>query len=78
DILGKNVHRPVVVETTALGSAYLAGLAVGFWKSKDDIRENQAIDRVFKPTYTEQDREQRYRKWIKAVERAKAWETDEI
>lgn len=76
DILGKNVHRPVVVETTALGSAYLAGLAVGFWKSKDDIRQNQAIDRVFKASYSKEDRDRRYSKWQRAVDRAKAWETE--
>ncbi len=78
DILGKEVHRPVVVETTALGSAYLAGLAVGFWKSKDDIRNNQAIDRVFKASITHDERTHKYSKWQRAVKRAQSWETEEI
>jgi glycerol kinase len=78
DILGEDVYRPKVVETTALGSAYLAGLAVGFWKSKDDIKNNWATDRVFKPSITDEQKELKYKKWQRAVERAKAWETDEM
>lgn len=77
DILGEDVQRPVVVETTALGAAYLAGLAVGFWKSKEEISKNWAVDKIFSSGIPSDDREKRYKKWIRAVERAKAWEESE-
>lgn len=76
DILGTEVQRPQVVETTALGAAYLAGLAVGFWKSKDEIAKNWAKDKSFKATFPAEQREKQYKQWQRAVERAKAWETD--
>jgi glycerol kinase len=76
DILGVEVQRPKVVETTALGAAYLAGLAVGFWKSKDEIAKNWAVDRDFKASFTKEQREKQYAQWQRAVERAKAWETE--
>lgn len=75
DIIGTEVFRPVVVETTALGAAYLAGLAVKFWTNKEEIAKNWAIERAFKPEYTQDLRTAKYTKWQKAVERAKNWET---
>jgi len=74
DILGTEVHRPVVTETTALGAAYLAGLAVGFWKSKDEITNNWAVDRVFKADMADEKRDAIYSDWVRAVERSKGWE----
>ncbi len=77
DILGVRVQRPVVAETTALGAAYLAGLAVGYWDSLQDVTNNWAVDRVFTPTMSETDREKLYKGWKRAVERARAWATEE-
>lgn len=74
DILGSEVHRPVVTETTALGAAYLAGLAVGFWQSKDEITKNWAVNREFTPAMADADRDAKYSGWVRAVERAKEWE----
>lgn len=76
DILGVDVERPVTVETTALGAAYLAGLAVGFWKSRDEILDIQKIDRVFSGTFTDERREKGYQGWKRAVERARRWEEE--
>jgi glycerol kinase len=73
DILDVRVERPVVSETTALGAAYLAGLAVGYWSGLDDIRRNWALDREFSPTLDAAHRERLYRGWQRAVERARAW-----
>ena len=73
DILNKPVIRPTVSETTALGSAYMAGLAVGFWRSLDDLRRNWSIERVFEPAGDERQRAQGYAGWKKAVQRAKGW-----
>jgi glycosyltransferase involved in cell wall biosynthesis len=73
DILGKSVVRPVVDETTALGAAYAAGLAVGFWKSLTELRQNWGVDRTFEPTWDSSRREQSYAEWKKAVDRAKGW-----
>ncbi|MBF0408649.1 MAG: glycerol kinase GlpK [Candidatus Riflebacteria bacterium] len=73
DILGSSVVRPKVTETTALGAAYLAGLAVGFWKSKEDIKINWAVDKNFTPTIAETHREALYKGWKKAVERSRGW-----
>jgi len=77
DILGVPVERPVVAETTALGAAYLAGLAVGYWTSTDDIRQNWALDRKFEPSMDEATRAKLYKGWKKAVQRAQAWEEAE-
>ncbi|MBS7525467.1 glycerol kinase GlpK [Fusibacter paucivorans] len=74
DILGVEVHRPKVTETTALGAAYLAGLAVGFWQSKNEIVKNWAVDQVFEPAMADADSAKIYKDWVRAVERAKAWE----
>ena len=73
DILGKSVIRPTVRETTALGSAYMAGLAVGFWDNLDDLRHNWQVERVFEPTWDEAQRSRGYAGWAKAVTRAKGW-----
>ena len=74
DVLGVNVQRPVVHETTALGAAYLAGLAVGFWKDQNDVRQNWALDREFKPLMPKDRREQLYARWKQAVTRSLDWE----
>jgi glycerol kinase len=73
DILGARVVRPIVNETTALGAAYAAGLAVGFWKSLDELRQNWGVDRVFEPQWDAARREEGYAGWRRAVERAKGW-----
>ena len=73
DILNTRVCRPKNVETTALGAAYLAGLAVGFWKSKEEILERRETDRVFEPSMSDERRTELYSGWKKAVERAKNW-----
>ncbi len=73
DQLGVPVRRPVVAETTALGAAYLAGLAVGYWQGLDDVRHNWALDREFSPAMGAEARERGYRGWRKAVTRSLAW-----
>ncbi len=73
DIVNLPVTRPQCVETTAMGAAYLAGLAVGYWTSKDDVIKNWISDRTFKPVITEADREERIRGWQKAVKYAYGW-----
>jgi len=73
DILGVDVVRPTVSETTALGSAYMAGLATGLWGGQDDLRKNWKVDRVFKPGWVDEQREKAYRGWLKAVDRARCW-----
>ncbi len=74
DILNVNVKRPKVIETTALGAAYLAGLAVGFWDCKDSISESWKLDKEFNSNMLEVQREKLYNTWLKAVERAKDWD----
>ena len=73
DINQAPVNRPTCVETTAMGAAYLAGLAVGYWKSKDDVIANWAIDKVFGPAITPADRDKKLRGWKKAVKCAYGW-----
>lgn len=70
DILAKNVLRPECIETTALGAAYLAGLAVGFWKDEADIRENWALANTFVPGMDEETRKERLKGWKRAVRAA--------
>ncbi|MDR0578386.1 MAG: glycerol kinase GlpK [Candidatus Accumulibacter sp.] len=77
DILGVPVERPRTTETTALGAAFLAGLAIGFWKDKAEIAAQWKVDRAFRPDLPAEAREAKYRGWMKAVERAKAWEDAE-
>jgi glycerol kinase len=74
DILGVPVERPKVAETTALGAAYLAGLAAGYWDSTDEIKDRWELDRRFEPTMASDQREELYRNWKRAVERVSAWE----
>jgi glycerol kinase len=69
DITGARIHRPVVRETTALGAAYLAGLATGFWQSLDELRAAWQCDRTFTPAMDEKQRAERLVGWHKAVER---------
>jgi glycerol kinase len=73
DILGVKVVRPRIIETTALGAAYLAGLAVGYWKGVDDIRNQWQQDKVFHPDMAQQDRDDMIKGWNRAVRAAKAW-----
>ena len=73
DICGAQVLRPRCVETTAMGAAYLAGLAVGYWANLDEIRKNWAVDRNFIPQITEDDRAKRLKGWQKAVACAAGW-----
>jgi glycerol kinase len=74
DLLGCPVRRPLVRETTALGAAYLAGLAVGYWDGLDDVRRNWALDREFAPQRPQSDSNRLYAGWKKAVQRSLAWE----
>jgi glycerol kinase len=73
DLLNTTVERPAVIETTALGAAYLAGLAVGFW-DKDSLEQRWQLDRGFQPVMPEKERQHLYQQWQKAVERTKGWE----
>ena len=73
DILGVPVVRPSVAETTALGAAYAAGLAVGFWQNLDDLRQNWQVDTVWQPRMSIQERDKLYRGWLKAVKRTFNW-----
>ena len=77
DIIDAPVNRPQCVETTAMGAAYLAGLAVGYWSSKEDVIKNWAIDRTFLPDISEEEREGRIKGWNKAVRYAYGWAKDE-
>ena len=73
DILQAAVNRPVCVETTALGAAYLAGLEVRFWEGLEDIRRNWAVDRSFAPAISRQERDVKLQGWHRAVERSFRW-----
>jgi glycerol kinase len=73
DILGVPVERPVVAETTALGAAYLAGIAVGYWNGLDDIGANWALDRRFEPSKSADRRQSLLHGWHRAVERSRGW-----
>ena len=76
DILNTDVRRPEITETTALGAAYLAGLAVGFWKDKENIVKNWKLNRKFTPNLSEELRNKYFKGWKKAVEKAKKWEEE--
>jgi glycerol kinase len=73
DLINAPVKRPQCIETTAMGAAYLAGLAVGYWKNKEDVIKNWAIDRVFEPAIEEEERKKRIKGWNKAVKYAFDW-----
>ncbi len=74
DLLGVPVVRPVIQETTALGAAYLAGLAVGFWRNQAEIAKQWQVDRTFEPAMKSDQRDKLRTQWNKALERAKSWE----
>jgi glycerol kinase len=74
DLLGIPVVRPVVQETTALGAAYLAGLAVGYWRNEAEIGSQWKVDHTFEPAMKSAERERLRTQWNKALERAKKWE----
>ena len=75
DILGVAVQRPAITETTALGAAFLAGIAAGFWRDQEEIAGQWRVERVFEPRMSVDEREERYALWQRAVARAQAWET---
>ena len=77
DIISAPVKRPSCVETTAMGAAYLAGLAVGYWESKEEVIRNWEVDKVFKPQIDDEDREKRIKGWKKAVRYAFDWAKEE-
>lgn len=76
DITGIEVVRPIITETSALGAAYLAGLAVGFWKSKEEIAQKWEIGQHYEPSIEEEQKEKFYKGWKKAVSRTKGWEEE--
>ena len=73
DMIRAIVDRPKTVETTALGAAYLAGLAVGYWKDKAEIAQNREIEKIFTPKLEKAKRDELYSGWKKAVERSRNW-----
>ena len=73
DLIQAPVNRPQCVETTAMGAAYLAGLAVGYWKDKDEVRKNWAIDQTFHPAISQEERLEKLKGWNKAVKYAYGW-----
>ncbi|HVQ62770.1 MAG TPA: FGGY-family carbohydrate kinase, partial [Burkholderiales bacterium] len=77
DLLGVPVVRPKVLETTALGAAYLAGLASGVWRSREEIAKQWKIERRFEPEMKRDEAEQRIGEWKRALERAKGWAQSE-
>ena len=77
DIINAPVNRPQCVETTAMGAAYLAGLAVGYWEDKQDVIRNWKIDRTFSPSICEEDRQCKIKGWNKAVKYAYGWAKEE-
>ena len=74
DLLRVPVVRPKVVETTALGAAYLAGLAVGFWKDRDEVQQAWQTDRTFEPQLSADEAAHRRSRWAEALKRAHEWE----
>lgn len=78
DVLGSPVLRPVVQETTALGAAYLAGLAVGYWHDLDELKQNWNLDREFQPAVERRIADDDYARWQRAVERSRHWTTTDM
>jgi glycerol kinase len=76
DVLGVPVIRPKVTETTALGAAYAAGLAVGFWDNQHELRERWAEDKRWEPQMSDEERDAQHRQWKKAVQRSLGWEDE--
>ena len=77
DIIGAPVKRPQCIETTAMGAAYLAGLAVGYWESREEVEENWAVDQTFEPAIEEVKRQEKIKGWNKAVRYSFDWAKDE-
>lgn len=77
DMIDAPVNRPACVESTAIGAAYLAGLAVGYWSSKEDVIKNQQLDRVFTPSMDSKEREEKRKGWDRAVKYAYGWAKEE-
>ena len=77
DLIGAPVKRPSCIETTAMGAAYLAGLSVGYWKNKEDVLKNWAVDQTMEPSITQEERKQRIKGWKKAVKYAFDWAREE-
>ncbi len=77
DLINAEIKRPSCIETTALGAAYMAGLAVGYWESIDEIERNKVTDRIFKPEICDDAREKKLRGWRRAIKRAREWSDDE-
>ena len=73
DIVDTVIERPKMVETTALGAAYLAGLTTGYWKNEEELINNQKTDRIFKPVMEKKEREERIKGWNRAVKTAEFW-----
>ncbi|HLS48992.1 MAG TPA: glycerol kinase, partial [Actinomycetaceae bacterium] len=78
DILDAEVVRPEVIETTALGAAYAAGIAVGFWEGEQDVRDNWREDTRWQPQMEASERDRQYRLWKKAVERTFDWVDEDV
>ena len=77
DIVNTQVHRPKCIETTALGAAYLAGLTVGYWKDKEEIKENWQLGAAFQSSMEEEKRRRLMKGWKRAVKCALAWAEDD-
>lgn len=77
DITSSPVKRPKCIETTAMGAAYLAGLAVGYWTSLEEIKQNWAVDQIFKPSISEEERQRKIKGWNKAVRCSYLWAKEE-
>ncbi len=77
DIMDCTIRRPMIRETTALGAAYLAGLATGVWKDLEDIKAQWTLDKVYRPEMKEEERARLLAGWNKAVSRAAKWSEDE-
>ncbi|HKZ66893.1 MAG TPA: FGGY-family carbohydrate kinase, partial [Chitinophagaceae bacterium] len=78
DILNTQVIRPQVTETTALGAAYLAGLAVGYWNSIEELQQYWQKDKSFTPSMNDKKRNELQKNWKKAVKAAQAWTTEDV
>ena len=76
DILDRPVYKPKVIELTALGAAYLAGLAVGVWKSTEDLKNNWEIEHIYNSNMTDEKRECNIKGWNRAIKHSLSWEED--
>jgi len=76
DILDIPVERPAVIESTAMGAAYLAGIEAGIW-TKDEIMQHREVDHIFEPQFSSEQRNKLYKRWQKAVERTMNWEKED-